>query len=71
MMDKIKDVLHRWSQEGMRFPFVHDPTSSKPSITLMFFYITFVVMMTVISFSSALMLVKGDYYLASAAPIIV
>jgi hypothetical protein len=31
-----------WSEVGIRLPFIHDSTTGKPSITLLFPYITFV-----------------------------
>lgn len=41
MFKKILELWVKWSTEGMRLPFIHDPVSQKPSITLMFPYITF------------------------------
>lgn len=41
----MSNVLRWWkriSEEGMRWPFLHNPVTGKPSITLLFPYITFV-----------------------------
>lgn len=45
-MKKIFETWKRWSHEGMRWPFLHDPVTGKPSITLLFPYITFVLALT-------------------------
>lgn len=36
----LSDLWKRWSEEGIRLPFAHDPESGKPSVTLMFFWVT-------------------------------
>lgn len=36
----VKELLKRWSESGIRLPFAYDPESDKPSVTLMFFWIT-------------------------------
>ena len=46
-MKKFLEAWKKWSIEGMNFPFLHDPVTKKPSITLLFPYITFT--LTVIS----------------------
>ena len=43
----MKKLWKKWSEEGLRWPYLHDPVSKKPSVTLLFPYITFV--MTMIS----------------------
>ena len=42
MLNKISSWWNRISEEGLRFPFVHSPTANKPSVTLMFVYLSFV-----------------------------
>lgn len=41
-MGKIKNIWKSMSTKGVHLPFVHDPVSGKPSITLLFPYVTFV-----------------------------
>jgi len=42
MFSGLKKLWKFASEEGMRLPFIQDPVSKKPSITLLFPYITFV-----------------------------
>ena len=42
MFSGLKKLWKFASEEGMKLPFIHDPVSKKPSITLLFPYITFV-----------------------------
>lgn len=44
MIQKIKDAIKRWSSEGMRWPFAHDSSTGKPSVTLLMFYVGFCLM---------------------------
>jgi len=40
----------KWCEEGLRWPYLHDPVTKKPSVTLLFPYITFLIaMISVIS----------------------
>jgi cbb3-type cytochrome oxidase subunit 3 len=39
----MKKLWEKWSHEGLRWPYLHDPVNKKPSITLLFPYITFVI----------------------------
>lgn len=68
-MDEIKQKLKEWSKRGMHWPFVHDPTSEQPSVTLMFFYISFVIAALIVGASSIASLIKGDYLTATFMPI--
>ncbi len=70
MPESVKSAIKRWAKEGMYWPFVHDPTSSQPSVTLMFFYIGFAMAMTAVGASSVLMLIKGDYLTATFMPVV-
>ena len=38
-MNKIKEILNKWSQEGIRFPFAYDNEGGKGSATLLFYYV--------------------------------
>jgi hypothetical protein len=40
-MKWLSERWKKWSDEGVRWPFLHDPTTGKPSITLFFPYATF------------------------------
>lgn len=42
MLEKIKQLLKSAGTKGMYLPFAHDPVSGKPSVTLLFPYLTFV-----------------------------
>jgi len=59
-MEKILEKWKQWSVSGVHLPFVHDPVTEKPSITLMFVYISF--MMTAITIGT---LAFKDLYTAS------
>jgi len=37
-----KSLWKKWCEEGLRWPYLHDPITKKPSVSLMFPYITFV-----------------------------
>lgn len=39
----LKKFFRKASIEGLHLPFVHDPVSGKPSITLLFPYFTFLI----------------------------
>ena len=41
----MKNLWKKWCEDGIRWPYLHDPVSKKPSITLLFPYITFVAAM--------------------------
>jgi hypothetical protein len=42
-VSKIKALLSKWCLSGLKLPFAHDPLTGKPSVTLLFLYITFVI----------------------------
>ena len=42
---KILETITRWNKDGLYFPFLHDPTTNKPSVTLLFLYVTFLNML--------------------------
>jgi hypothetical protein len=71
MKEMIKKILERWSTEGMRWPFLRDPESKKPSVTLMMFYLTSTVVLLAVVVSSAEMIRKGDLISSTMAPILV
>ena len=39
----MKKLWKKWCEQGLKWPYLHDPVSGKPSITLLFPYITFVI----------------------------
>lgn len=70
MIDKLKALIKRWSHEGMHWPFVHDSTNGKPSVTLMFLYMAYSLVYVTIMISSGLMLAKGERLQATYAPML-
>lgn len=42
MLSWLSNKWKQWSDTGLRFPFAYDPVRNKPSVTLLFPYITFV-----------------------------
>lgn len=39
----MKKLWEKWSLIGLRWPYLHDPVSKQPSVTLLFPYITFII----------------------------
>ena len=68
--NNIKTTWSRWSKKGMEWPFVHDPVKGKPSVTLLFFYITFCITACVIISSSTMLIIKGQYFQATIMPML-
>lgn len=62
------NAIARWAKRGMYWPFVHDPQRNEPSVTLMFFYITFVLSITFVSVSSIMLLIKNELINATLMP---
>jgi hypothetical protein len=44
-MQKLKEIWTSWTLTGVHLPFLYDPTSDKPSITLGLLYLTSVLML--------------------------
>lgn len=44
MIKFIKSIYNNMSETGIKFPFAYDAISKKPSVTLFFAYITFILM---------------------------
>lgn len=44
MLKKLSDMWDRWSIEGLKLPYLFDPTSKQPSITLGMLYIVSLIM---------------------------
>jgi len=42
MVQKLQEKLKKASEEGIKFPYAYDAVKKKPSVTLMFTYVTFV-----------------------------
>lgn len=38
-MNKIKEIIERWSTVGIKFPFAHDNGTGQGSATLLFYYV--------------------------------
>lgn len=70
MLKKLSEHWSRWSTKGMEWPFVHDPVKGKPSVTLLFFYITFCLTTLAISASSTMLIIKGSYLQATMMPML-
>jgi cbb3-type cytochrome oxidase subunit 3 len=45
-MNKIKEFFRMASEEGLKLPFAFDAVSGKPSVTLFFAYVTFLLALT-------------------------
>lgn len=43
MFTWIKSLWNDWCVKGVHWPFAHDPVTGKPSITLMYSYVTFMI----------------------------
>jgi len=69
-MEKLKAILNEWSENGMRVPFVYDPSRGEPSVTLMFFYISMWIASSIVIASSVMQLIKGELTMAPIAPLI-
>lgn len=58
----MKKLWKKWSEEGLRWPYLHDPVSKKPSVTLLFPYITFIAAMislVLLHFNPAMVVATG------------
>lgn len=40
MLDKLQNLWTTWCEKGVKLPYAYDPETDKPSITLMFYWIT-------------------------------
>lgn len=61
-MKFLKELFYKMSHEGLHLPFVKDPVSEKPSVTLLSLYICFcftVISLILLHFSSRLMIATG------------
>lgn len=68
--ENIKKTWHIWGTEGMKWPFAYDPVKQKPSVTLLFFYISFCLAASAVSVSSIMLVLKGDYLIATFMPML-
>jgi hypothetical protein len=66
MLKQIAAAWDRWSTDGFRAPYIHDPVSKKPSITLLFPYLTF----TLAFISTILLHFHASLFLATITSII-
>lgn len=67
MLVKLLEIWKKWSDEGMKLPFVFDSRTKKPSITLLFAYVTFINMII----SLILLHVWQSLLIATSASILV
>lgn len=44
-MQKLKDIWTSWTDVGIHWPYLYDPTTDQPSITLGLLYLTSLVML--------------------------
>ena len=59
MLKKLSALWEKWSTDGLRVPFIWDATTNKPSMTLMFPYIGFllcIISLIALHFSASLFL---------------
>lgn len=70
MFKKLAEIWKRWSTTGMHVPFVHDPETQKPSVTLMLFYIFSLIAACVAVGSTILMLGKGELLQSNIVPVL-
>jgi len=66
---KLAESWKKWGTDGMLWPFVHDPVKGKPSVTLLFFYISFFLAASAVLVSSIMLLLTGNYLTATFMPI--
>lgn len=62
------NAIQRWCKRGLYLPFAHDPQRGEPSVTLLFFYVTFVLAIIAVTTSSVMQILKGDYLSATIMP---
>lgn len=70
MLNNLKIILSKWCTDGMKFPFLHDPVKNAPSVTLLFFYLSYLLAFCVVLASSTLSLINEDYLTATFMPIL-
>lgn len=70
MPQSVMNAIEIWAKRGMYWPYVFDPQNKEPSVTLMFFYIAFVIANLTICASSVMLLSKGDYINATIMPML-
>lgn len=46
MLEKLKELINKAAESGLKFPFAYDPVQKQPSVTLLFVYITFIMAAT-------------------------
>lgn len=66
-MNKLSEIWKRWAEQGLKLPFLYDPTTQQASITLALLYITSVLMLV-----SVIMLhIKSELLTATLTSIMV
>ncbi len=46
VLTKLSEIWKQWSEVGIRWPYLFDPTTSQPSITLGLLYLTSILMLS-------------------------
>lgn len=44
----FKEKIKQWSEEGIRLPMAHDGTTGKPSVTLLFVYVAYIIAASIV-----------------------
>lgn len=44
----FKEKIKQWSEEGIKFPMAYDGTTGKPSVTLLFAYISYIIAASIV-----------------------
>lgn len=70
IMHYISKKWDEWGTDGIKLPFVHDPVKKGPSITLLFFYISFAMAVIVVSASSIQLILSNKSLEATFMPVI-
>ncbi len=62
MWAKISDAISRWCKEGLHLPYAHDAEKGKPSATLLFLYVSFMIAacsVIALHFKASLLIASG------------
>lgn len=70
VLKPVKEALNKWSEEGMTFPFVKDVSGDRPSVTLLFFYVSYLIGQFFVTISSYELMRKGSFLIATFMPVV-
>lgn len=65
----LKQLLNKWSEEGMRLPFARDVAGKRPSVTLLFFYISYIIGQGLVTYASVLLIKNGNLISGMLMPV--